>query len=45
MSPSASIMNKLIPAETNIGDLHSVVGYDEEVSTSAFAISANGPLT
>jgi len=45
MSPSASIMNKLIPADTKVGDLHNVVDCEEEVSTSAFAISAKGPLT
>jgi hypothetical protein len=35
-------MNKLMPAETKVGDL---LSWDDEVSTSAFAISAKGPLT
>jgi hypothetical protein len=45
MSPSASIMNKLMPAETKVGDLLKVASWADEVSTSAFAISAKGPLT
>ena len=45
MSPPASIINKLIPAETKVGDLQRVVGCKAAVNTSALAISANGPLT